>query len=63
MKGDAAKWARVTAEQKGALDTESRSILDLLVQGKTQPEIAASLGLHRSAVWRRVKRLKALQSA
>ena len=42
------------------LTTEQRQIVDLLALGKTQPEIGRALGMHRSAVWRRIKKLKAM---
>ena len=37
------------------LSEEERRIVELLAEGNTQAEIARQLGLHRSAVWRRVK--------
>lgn len=40
------------------LTEEERRIVSLLADGKTQPEIAAILGLHRSAVWRRIAKLR-----
>jgi uncharacterized membrane protein len=40
------------------LSSEDEKILDLLIQGRTQPEIGEELGMHRSAVWRRVTRLR-----
>ncbi|MBK9114538.1 MAG: helix-turn-helix domain-containing protein [Betaproteobacteria bacterium] len=41
------------------LSNEERKIAELIAQGKTQAEIAGQLGLHRSAVWRRVKAIAA----
>ena len=46
-------------EQLGALSSEDDRILGLLEQGKMQAEIGTELGMHRSAVYRRVKRLRA----
>lgn len=40
------------------LSSEERRLLELLAQGKTQAGIAAQLGMHRSAVWRRVNTLR-----
>jgi hypothetical protein len=41
------------------LSDEDRKIAESLAQGKTQAAIAVDLGLHRSAVWRRVKAIAA----
>ena len=43
-----------------SLETEYRRIVEMRAQGKTYPEIGKALGLHRSAVWRRVRKIKAL---
>jgi DNA-binding CsgD family transcriptional regulator len=40
------------------LSAEDQRLADLLAAGKTQAQIAVELGLHRSAVWRRAKRLR-----
>jgi len=53
-------WQTVLSNHFGRLDAENRRILELLTEGKTQPEIGATLGLHRSAVWRRIRKIKAL---
>jgi DNA-binding Lrp family transcriptional regulator len=50
-------WSKIRARLAGSLSDENRRILDLLVQDKTQPEIGKELGLHRSAVWRRIRKL------
>jgi uncharacterized membrane protein len=41
-----------------SLTEEDQKIVDMLVDRKTQPEIAQALGQHRSMVWRKVQRLK-----
>lgn len=56
-------WQHVTETLGSTLTGEEREILQLLQQGKTQPEIADALRLHRSAVWRRVNRLLRRASA
>jgi DNA-binding NarL/FixJ family response regulator len=55
----ATDWTAIRVQLKGKLSTEHERILDLLVEGKTQPEIARQLGLHRSAVWRRIRQIRA----
>lgn len=50
-------WKAAQQELTDASPTEKR-LLALLVDGRTQPEIGRELGLHRSAVWRRVKKLR-----
>ena len=40
------------------MSPEEQRIVELIVIGHTQPEIGRELGLHRSAVWRRVKKLR-----
>ena len=39
----------------GIVETQ---VLRLLAEGKTQSQIGSELGLHRSAVWRRVHRIR-----
>ena len=57
-------WQAILESQEGQLSAEERSIVALLAQGETQPAIGRKLGLHRSAVWRRIKALrKRLQSS
>lgn len=51
------EWAEIRSRLAGSLSDEDRRILDLLAQDKTQPEIGKDLGLHRSAVWRRIRKL------
>jgi DNA-binding NarL/FixJ family response regulator len=54
----ATDWVALRSHMEGNLSSEQVRILDLLIEGKTQPEIAQQLNLHRSAVWRRVKKLR-----
>jgi DNA-binding CsgD family transcriptional regulator len=54
----ATDWVAFRSQLKGNLSSEQLRILDLLIEGKTQPEIAQQLSLHRSAVWRRIKKLR-----
>jgi DNA-directed RNA polymerase specialized sigma24 family protein len=51
-------WVSLRQELQGRLSAEEDRLLQLLVEGKTQPEAGTALGLHRSAVWRRVRKLK-----
>lgn len=53
-------WHAARAKFVGTLSAEEQRIFDLLAQGLTQPEIGRQLGLHRSAVWRRIRRLRVL---
>ncbi len=43
---------------RGRLSEEEDRLLDLLTAGRTEPEIGKLLGLHRSAVWRRIRKIK-----
>ena len=53
----------LTAEAKQLnLEAQYRQIAEMLAQGKTQPQIGRALRLHRSAVWRRIRKMKALAS-
>jgi len=51
-------WPSAQAKLKGKISGEDQRIVDLLVQGRSTPDIAKSLGTNRSAVWRRVQRIK-----
>lgn len=53
-----ATWRAVQEALEKTLTVEESRILDFLAAGKTQPEIGAILGLHRSAVWRRIRVLR-----
>ena len=50
-------WRGAGGKLRG-MSSEEQRIVELLVIGRTQPEIGRELGLHRSAVWRRVKKLR-----
>jgi hypothetical protein len=54
-------WQRLKRQliNSNLLPIDAR-ILDLAANGNTQPSIASELGLHRSAVWRRLAKLKQL---
>ena len=51
----ASEWRALLDLPSNVLSDEERKIAESLSQGKTQAAIAVQLGLHRSAVWRRVK--------
>ena len=51
-------WADARRQLQGRLSDEEDQIVALLAEGKTQRDIGARLDLHRSAVWRRVNKLK-----
>lgn len=51
-------WRSIHDELKGDLSSEEEHILELLSVGLTQPDIGKQLGLHRSAVWRRIKKIR-----
>jgi DNA-binding Lrp family transcriptional regulator len=53
----AEEWHNFLGAHFAELSAENRRIVELLAEGKTQPQIGEELGLHRSAVWRRVKKL------
>jgi len=42
----ATDWVALRSQLKGNLSSEQVRILDLLIEGKTQPEIAQQLSLH-----------------
>lgn len=54
------RWSAALNDLRGKTTPEEESILQLLAKGVTQPSIGKRLGLHRSAVWRRVRRLRLL---
>lgn len=55
----ASEWRALLDAVGTVLSDEERKIAESLAQGKTQAAIAVQLGLHRSAVWRRVKAIAA----
>ncbi len=56
-------WSLVRERLSGSLSEEEDRILRLLEAGRTQSEIGKEFGLHRSAVWRRVVKLRKALSA
>jgi IS30 family transposase len=50
-------WTRLLATVGETLPQSERDLLQQLSAGRSQLEIAAELGVHRSAIWRRAKRL------
>jgi DNA-binding CsgD family transcriptional regulator len=53
-------WSGIRTRLQGQISEEQSRLLDLLVAGRTQPEIGKLMKLHRSAVWRRLRKIKAL---
>lgn len=53
-------WQAARVTLKGKISEEDERIVDLLVAHKSTPDIAKSLGTNRSAVWRRIQKIKAL---
>lgn len=51
-------WQSLRSSERSTLDEADRRLLDLLVEGKSTPQIATILGEHRSRVWRRCQALK-----
>lgn len=51
-------WAEARSKL-GPLSDEEHRIVDMLAADKSQAEIAAALGQHRSMVWRKVRKLRA----
>lgn len=51
-------WQEARAALKDKLSTDDQLLVDLLVAGKSTPAIAKELGTNRSAVWRRVQKIK-----
>ena len=52
-------WARLLASAGGTLAPSERELVQNLAAGRSQTEIAAAMGVHRSAVWRQAKKLAA----
>ena len=53
-------WSDAKARLIGKVSAEDQRIVELLAAGKSTPDIAKALGTNRSAIWRKVKRLKQL---
>jgi hypothetical protein len=52
-------WAAAKSRLRGKLSETDQQIVDLLVLHKSTPDIARALGTNRSAIWRRVQKIKA----
>jgi DNA-binding CsgD family transcriptional regulator len=53
-------WTGIRTRLQGQLSEAEERLLDLLIAGRTQPEIGKLLRLHRSAVWRRIRKITTL---
>jgi len=51
-------WRAVQAKLKGKISGDDSRIVELLAAGKSTPDIAKALGTNRSAIWRRVQKIK-----
>jgi DNA-binding CsgD family transcriptional regulator len=51
-------WQAAADRLRAEVSGDEREVLDMLAQGMTQPQMAARLNMHRSAIWRRVKKLR-----
>lgn len=58
--GTREEWTGIRTRLAGTLSKEDRQILDRLVNGESTPTIARALGQHRSMIWRKAQRLRAL---
>jgi len=52
-------WREVVTKLEGAVSADDAKIIALLAEGRSTPEIAKTVGTNRSAIWRRIQRLKA----
>jgi DNA-binding NarL/FixJ family response regulator len=55
-------WSEAKAKLAGRISTDEQRIVDLLAAGKSTPDIARALGTNRSAIWRRVQKIRQLLS-
>ena len=53
-------WADFYAKTGNQLTDEQRRIVAMLSAGKTQREIATELGLHRSGVYHKIRKLRTM---
>ena len=51
-------WRAAKSKLQGRVSEDDFQIVELLADGKSTPDIAKALGTNRSAVWRRVQRIK-----
>lgn len=52
-------WRAAQAKLKDKIPRDDFRIVEMLAAGKSTPDIAKMLGTNRSAIWRRVQRIKA----
>jgi IS30 family transposase len=53
-------WSRILERVGGRLSEEEKTIARARADGKTMREIGRMLGQHRSMIWRKSKRIRAL---
>jgi DNA-binding NarL/FixJ family response regulator len=51
-------WASAKAKLQNRISGDDFQIVELLAAGKSTPDIAKALGTNRSAIWRRVQKIK-----
>jgi DNA-binding NarL/FixJ family response regulator len=51
-------WKAAAVQLHEQLNEEERRIVQLLAEGHNRPHIAATMGLHRSAVWRKIQKIR-----
>jgi len=51
-------WKNAKIKLRDKISADDYQIVELLAAGKSTPDIAKTLGTNRSAVWRRVQRIK-----
>lgn len=52
-------WRDAVTKLEGTVSADDARIIALLAEGRSTPQIAKTLGTNRSAIWRRIQRLKA----
>jgi DNA-binding NarL/FixJ family response regulator len=51
-------WRAAQAKLKNKIAEDEYRIVEMLGAGKSTPDIAKALGTNRSAIWRRIQRIK-----
>lgn len=51
-------WRSAQAKLKSKISADDQRIVELLAAGKSTPDIAKAIGTNRSAVWRRIQKIK-----
>lgn len=51
-------WGAAQVQLQGKVTANDEKIVELLAAGRSTPEIAKTLGTNRSAIWRRVQKIK-----